>query len=332
MKRHALLTGGFGVAAMLAIGAATFLSDRTVQAGTIFQSLRQAAASSRLACVRYNDIAHDKGNFRFGMDLELYIVRNEDGHIAKVYAASEQRDGNMSFNLAGTTFEWDMTGSMAKQILVQHPDSGWAFYQLARLPEDFVRTNPSALPLYPFLNMARGGMFVTGLAAGTEGRMPKMINMDVEQLGDSGSFESLIDRIETLAGDIRVVRQDNGSVLLEASDFGGRAGEIFSAFSVHGQAGADPFLIDLFSEAVFEVLYHPDHGVERIRVLHLGDRDGSIEIQFDDQVEDFEDDLFDLEFHRRKAPDTPVLDWAVIESRFRQAKAGPVSEDGTGGD
>jgi hypothetical protein len=148
---------------------------------------------------------------------------------------------------------------------------------------------------------------------GTDERL-SMVNMNVLALGDPRTFTNLVNEVEARAGDIDVQRIKRGVYLLEAGDFSGRAGEIFAApLSAAGRD--DPFLLELFSRAVFQILYSEDEGVLRVSVLHVGSQDGTINVAFDGHADQFHEDLFDLARHRGDSG-LPVLDFGMIERQF----------------
>jgi hypothetical protein len=315
MKRHPAWTSGLGLAAAAAVGLAAFvISLPRVNAASIFQELRHLLANHQLSWVSYENLASASPTFPFHMDMEGYIQHVQAGEPPRYCVDARFSSGNMSFNLAGTTLSWDLTGVVAEEFLAQSPQDNWAYFRFVELPDEFWKRNPSAWLLAPVLRLAQAGIYVTGVpGTGPEGRL-SMVNMDVLALGNPRTFTNLVNDIEARAGDIQVQRIKRGVYLLEAGDFGGRAGELFAApLSAAGKD--DPFLRELFRQAVFQILYSEDEGVLRVSVLHIGSQDGTINVAFDGHADQFHEDLFVLQHHRGDSG-LPVLDFGMIERQF----------------
>lgn len=310
MLRKLFMTGGFGIAAAAAL-VFTVLANtpRVASAAQIFAEARSAIERLRLARIEFRDVVWNQ----YRLNLVAHVSMTESGEVES--ARIQTRNENVPFGYDEPDFsiQWDMEGSDHEHTFVSSPSGAWSYLKLTRLADDFEERNPDAKLLAPLVESARSGVYVDRTRRLGAKAVWFTANLNVLGLADRDKFSKLVQAVEKRAEAIEVERLDGGRMLLRASNYQGRTGEVFQLFTWQGRQ--DDLIDALFSKAVFEVT-SGDNGIERIRITNVA-HGGEIEVSFDDRVLDFDPSRLSMSAEKKR-----VAGAVISADELRKLKPG----------
>ncbi|MFN0135381.1 MAG: hypothetical protein ACKVS9_04600 [Phycisphaerae bacterium] len=281
MLRKLFVTGGFGIAAAAAIVFTMLAQSPSVaSAAQIFAEARSAIERLRLARIEFRDVVWK----HYRLNLTAHVAMNESGELES--ARIQTRNENVPFGYDEPDFsiQWDMEGSDHEHTFVSSPTGAWSYLKLTRLAEDFAERNPDANLLAPLVEAAKAGAYVDRQRRLGGKAVWFTANLNVIGLADREKFSKLVRAVEQKAAVIEVEHLDGGRMVLRASDYQGRTGEVFQLFTWQGRQ--DDLIDEIFSKAIFEVTIGKD-GIEKIRITNVA-HGGEIEASFDERINDFD--------------------------------------------
>jgi hypothetical protein len=319
MKRHRTLTvigsGALAASVLLAVLLVS-TSAPAVSAAVILSDLRLALGESIL--IQFRNVELDYA------DLAARVPSSQlkrgtvscNGRVFVPNRPTQEAFWTMeSARLRGLSASWDGTDGFsadAELIACLREESPWFFLKMSDAPlADPAEFGPQAA----ILEALRGGIYVTlpSLAFDThdEGndRQVRIISPEFSNLRD---LQRVLGRLEEIATDITVEETKQGLFVLTAKGFqDGVALPVpeGSDLSPGARQGLEAWLRDKMKDQIVEVGYRMNEGVRWISVRHFGTPDGRIDIQLADV--EFDDRLFDLDYHLERRP-APVVDASAL--------------------
>lgn len=295
MSRWILLTGGFGVAAAIAfMSTALVQSPRVARAAQVFADARGAIERTRLARIEFRDV-HWK---QYSLNLVAHVVLGERGEVESARLDFDNQSVPFGLDEPDFSIQWDMEGTRYQNTFVTSPAGTWTFLKLAEPSADFNRLSPDAAKLGPFVQAARDGVYVERQKRLGGRAVYFTANLNMLALADRQKFSNLVRLVEEKSGVVDVSEPAPGKTLLKASDYRGRTGEVFQAFTWQGRQ--DDLIDQVFERATFEIA-SGEGGIERIRLANVGDG-GEIVVSFDERVTDFAPNQLDRAFEEQRRP------------------------------
>lgn len=319
MKQHRTLTliGGGALAASLLLAILLVsTSPPTVSAAAILTDLQLALGESIL--IRFRNVELDYADMATRVP-SSQIKRGTvscDGHILVPNRPTQEALWTLEDirlrGLSASSQATDGFSADAKLTACLRDERPWFFLQITEPPAvDPARVGSHAA----ILNAFRDGVYVKlpSLAFETQDGSGNhhvcIISPEFTNLRD---LQRVLGRLGEIAADITVEERRSGLFVLTAKGFreavplpvpdgGGPPADV--------RKGLEAWLRDMMKNQIVEVGYRMDEGVRWIHVRHFGTPDGCIDIQLANV--EFDDRLFDLDYHLERRP-APLVDASAL--------------------